>query len=148
MGGLSRSQLIPAIPPGLSKHKCGTTGSASHCLTAHLHDPSFPSPPLLPVQMNASLIPWLPDFHAVQFSGSSGCFLFLNGLLSFFWLCEEAKHIYLRLHLWLPPRTTKRRTTTNLKTENNQNCQKIELHGSLTTKELKKRYSSRQVEKV
>ena len=41
------------------------------------------------------------------------------------------------------PRTTKIRTTTNLKTKNNQNCQKIELYGSLTTKELKKKQSSR-----
>ena len=41
----------------------------------------------------------------------------------------------------LPPRTTKRRKTTNLKTKNNQNCQKVELYGSLTTKELKKKTS-------
>ena len=41
---------------------------------------------------------WLSDFHTVQFSVSSGCFLFLN-LLSFFWLCEEAQCVYLRLHL-------------------------------------------------
>ena len=41
----------------------------------------------------------------------------------------------------LPPHTTKRRTT-NLKTKYNQNCQKIELYVSLTTKELKK-HSSR-----
>ena len=45
----------------------------------------------------------------------------------------------------VPPRTTKRRTTTNLKTKSNQNCQKIELYGSLTTKELKKKHSSRLV---
>ena len=37
----------------------------------------------------------------------------------------------------MPPHTTKRRTT-NLKTKNNQNCQKIKLYGSPTTKELKK----------
>ena len=43
----------------------------------------------------------------------------------------------------LPPHTTKRRTTTNLKTKNNQNGQKIKLYGSLTNKELKKKYSSR-----
>ena len=42
------------------------------------------------------------------------------------------------------PNTTKRRTT-NLKTKNNQNCQKIELYGSLTTKKLKKKHSSRLV---
>ena len=45
----------------------------------------------------------------------------------------------------LPPDTTKRRTTTNFKTKNNQSCQKIELHGSPTTKELKKKCSSRLV---
>ena len=46
----------------------------------------------------------------------------------------------------LPPCTAKRRmTTTNLKTKTNQNCQKIELYGSLTTKELKKEQSSRPV---
>ena len=42
----------------------------------------------------------------------------------------------------LPPHTTKRRTTTNLKTKNNQNCQKIELYGNLTTKDLRKPNSS------
>ena len=45
----------------------------------------------------------------------------------------------------MPPYTTKRRTTTNLKTKNNQNCQKIKLYGSMTTKELKKKHSSRLV---
>ena len=38
------------------------------------------------------------------------------------------------------PYTTKRRTTTNLKTKNNQNCQIFKLHGSPTTKELKKTF--------
>ena len=44
----------------------------------------------------------------------------------------------------MPPHTTKRRAT-NLKTKNNQNCQKIKLYGSPTTKELKKKHSSRPV---
>ena len=44
----------------------------------------------------------------------------------------------------VPPRTTKR-TTTNLKTKNNQNCQKTEQYVSPTTKELKKKHSSRLV---
>ena len=48
----------------------------------------------------------------------------------------------------MPPCTTKRRTTTNLKTKNHQNCQKIELYGSPTTKELKKKHPSRQVGRV
>ena len=42
----------------------------------------------------------------------------------------------------LLPHTTKR-ITTNLKTKNNQNCQKIKLYESLTTKELKKKHSSK-----
>ena len=43
----------------------------------------------------------------------------------------------------MPSHTTKRRTTINLETKNNKNCQKIELYGSPTTKELKKKHSSR-----
>ena len=62
--------------------------------------PSCLSLPLLLVWMNvSSLTPWLLDFHTVLFSVSSGCFLFLNLLLSFFWLCEEEQCIYLCLHL-------------------------------------------------
>ena len=47
-----------------------------------------------------------------------------------------------------PPLTTKRRTTTNLKTKNNENCQEIKLYGSLTTKQLKENHSSRLAEGV
>ena len=43
----------------------------------------------------------------------------------------------------VPPCTTKRRTTTNLETKNNQNWYKVKLYGSPTTKELKKKHSSR-----
>ena len=45
----------------------------------------------------------------------------------------------------VPPCTTKRRTTTNLKTKTNQNCQKIKLYESPTTKELKHEHSPRPV---
>ena len=48
----------------------------------------------------------------------------------------------------LPSRTIQRRTTTNLKTKNNQNCQKVKLYGSLTTKELKKKHSLRLIGEV
>ena len=62
--------------------------------------PNCLSPPLLPVWVNVSAsTPWLSDFHTVQFSVSSGCFLFLNLLLSFFWLYEKAQCVYLCLHL-------------------------------------------------
>ena len=64
-----------------------------------LYAPSCLSPCLLPVWMNvSSLTPLLLDFHTVWFSGSSVYILILNFLLSF-WLCEEAKYIYLCLHL-------------------------------------------------
>ena len=52
----------------------------------------------LPVWMNVSLSPWLSEFHAVCSSGSSCCLLFLNWLLSFFWLCDEVKCFYLHFH--------------------------------------------------
>ena len=45
----------------------------------------------------------------------------------------------------VPPCATKRRTTTNLKTKTNQNCQKTEWHGSPTTKEIKKKHTFRLV---
>ena len=38
-----------------------------------------------------------------------------------------------------------KKDNNNLKTKNNQNCQKIQLYGSLTTEEVKKEYSSRLV---
>ena len=63
-------------------------------------------------------------------------------MLSFFWLCEEAQCVYLRLHLGLKSEYW---TTTNLRTKDKQNLQKIELYGSLTTKELKRKHSSRLV---
>ena len=45
----------------------------------------------------------------------------------------------------MPPCTTIRRITANFKMKNTQNCQKIELYGSPTTKGLKKLYSSRRI---
>ena len=80
--------------------------SLSCQLAMHTLLPGCPFPPLLPVWMNvSSLTPWLLDFLTIQFSGSSGCLLFLNLLLSFFWLCKEAKCIYLCLYLGrkIPP---------------------------------------------
>ena len=113
--GLHSLSHSPVFPAGLSACKCGTawstscwlTQSSSHC---HAH-PSYTScressPPWLPISalptglVNvSSLTPRLSDFHTVRFSGSSGYFLFLNLLLSSFRLCEEAKCIYLCLHL-------------------------------------------------
>ena len=75
-----------------------------------------------PPPFHESSLPWLPvsapptSFNEYFFFNSlvvglpyssifwqSGYFLFLNLLLSFFWLCEEAKYIYLHLHLGQKP---------------------------------------------
>ena len=73
---------------------------SSPLASALLHVLSAPAAHLCPSywMIVSSLTPWLSELHTVQFSGSSGCFLFFN-LLSFFWLCKEVKCIYLCLHL-------------------------------------------------
>ena len=80
--------------------------SASHslaCLVCHLAmcpcvPPSCLSLPLIPVCMNvSSLPPWLSVPYSSIFCQFWLVFVFK--LLSFFWLHEEVKHIYLRLHL-------------------------------------------------
>ena len=101
--GLCSLFRSPVVPPSLSACKCGTAWSTS----CHVTHPVLQPLPcrtfclsLLPVWMNvSSFTPWFSDFHTVRFCGSSGYLLFLNLLLSFFWLCEEAKCIYLCLHL-------------------------------------------------
>ena len=101
MRGLSRS---PVVPPSLSAHKCGTTrstirhlaGSTRLCLSASPLHPRCLSLPLLLVWMNfSSLTPWLLDNLIFW----KFWLFFFNFLFSFFWLFEEAKYIYLHLHL-------------------------------------------------
>ena len=95
--GLSHS---PVVPPSLSSCKCATARSTSCCLASGPLRSGCLFLPLLLVWMNiSSLTPWLSDFVTVWFSSSSRYFLILYLLLSFFWLCEQAKCIYLRLHL-------------------------------------------------
>ena len=63
--GLPAAALLALVLQPPPCHECSALGCES--------------PPLLPVWMNvSSLTPWLPDFHTVRFSVSSGCFLFLN----------------------------------------------------------------------
>ena len=75
-------QLLPCPPAAALPspfHNPPPAGSTSHCLASSPLCPSCPSPSLLLIWMNvSSLSPWLLDFHTVQFSVSSGCFLFLN----------------------------------------------------------------------
>ena len=93
--GLRGLLCSPTLPPILSMCECGAAGSASgrtacpvHSTIHHSLGPAalprsrlsrLPVSTLLPVWTNvSSLSPWLSDFRAVQFSVSSGCFLFLN----------------------------------------------------------------------
>ena len=76
--GLRSLSHSPVVPPNLSARKCAT---ATHHLSWLVLQPlpchasslsHCPYPPLLLVWMYvSSLTPWLLDFHAVQFSGSS-----------------------------------------------------------------------------
>ena len=77
-------------PAAAASASCSLPASCSlagPCPPATPHKSSLtgcPAPPLLSVWMNvSSLSPWLSDFHTVQFSVSSGCFLFLNCCPSF-----------------------------------------------------------------
>ena len=97
--------------------------SCFHSSSAHPSSKAHPGSP--------TLHPQCPRFSLKQWSSWG------------FLLCSLKK-------CWLPvmtspPRTTKRRTTTNLKTKSNHNFQKIKLYGSTTTKELKEKHSSRPV---
>ena len=98
--------LEPSVAWSISIRSCSSQFICRHkwdhpvCQQLPYHESSLP---LLPVWMHVSSVtPWLSDFHTVQFSGSSGCFLF-SSLLSFFWLCEKAQCIYLCLHLSQKP---------------------------------------------
>ena len=98
-----RANVGPPTPPAAaSLGPPATTLPALVLLLPPCHEyspPGCPSPPLLLVWVNlSSLTPWLSGFHTVRFSVSSSCFLFLNLLLSLFWLCEEAQCIHLCLH--------------------------------------------------
>ena len=86
--GVVRSVSSPVVPPSLSACKFGTAQSTSCRLAMSPLCFGCPFLALLQVWINvSSLTPWLSDFHTVWFSGSSGYFfLFLNLLLSFFWL--------------------------------------------------------------
>ena len=72
------SHLVWEPPP------CPPWSSSYHLAASPLH-PGCLSLALLQVWMNvSSLTPWFLGFQTVQFSVSSGCFLFLNLLLSCF----------------------------------------------------------------
>ena len=97
------------VPPSLSTWECGTTSSASHRL-ARPGPLATALPRVLSTQLPISAPPtsleecfffnsFVVGLHTVPLSVSSGCCLFLNLLLSFFWLCKEAQCVYVRHHL-------------------------------------------------
>ena len=107
--GLYSLSCSPIVPPSLPICKCGTARSASHCL-AHPGPPAAALSRVLSILLPTSAPPtsldecfffnsWLLGFYTVRFFVSSGCFLFLNLVVFFFWLCEEAQCVYLCPHL-------------------------------------------------
>ena len=118
--GLCGLSHSPVAPPSLCPCTCWNAWSVSHHLVTHSLGLRCLSLLLLPAWMNvSSLTPWLSDSHIVLFSGSSGCFCFKIGCCPFG--CEKKLNIS---------------TYTSI------------LDGSLTTKVLKKKHSSRLVEEV
>ena len=95
---LSRSLFVP---PGLSAQECGIARPPATALPCPLHPVAHLSPSYhLDECVFNSLVVGLP---CKRFSHSSGCSLFLNWLLSFFWLFEEAKYFCLWLYLGRDP---------------------------------------------
>ena len=89
--------------------ECGTTWSTSHGLT-HLVWKLPPCCVSTLLRLLISVLPTSPDecffFNSLVVGllyslifWQFWLFLFLNWLLSFFWLCEEAQCVYLCLHL-------------------------------------------------
>ena len=96
--GLCGVSCSPVVPSSLSAHKYGATCSTSHCLALSPLCPGCPPPPLLLDEcfFFNSLVVQLP-YSSIFWH--FWLFLFLDLLLSLFWLCEEPKCIYLCLHL-------------------------------------------------
>ena len=119
----------PAVPPSLSMHECGARGSVVHHLVGSAScSLACPFP-----QSTTSLVPpaaALPQVLSARLPVSAPltslgeCFFFISLvvrlpyssifcqfwmlfvfklLLFFFWLCEEAYCVYLRLHLGRKP---------------------------------------------
>ena len=84
-------------PPAATLLALGSPASALPAWSSSSHGRASPLPTSLDECFFFKSL--VLGFHTVQFSGSSGCFLFLNLLLSFFWLCEEAECIYLLLYV-------------------------------------------------
>ena len=78
------SLLLLSYSSWSSAHKSGTTWSATTSLLPVLSALAAVSAPSTSLNECFFFKSWLSDFHTVWFSGSSGYFVFLNFLLSFF----------------------------------------------------------------
>ena len=97
---LSFPALEPWVARSVSNANEGPPGLPVTTSPAQSSQPQLPiSAP--PTSLNECFLfnSLVVRLHTVGFSGSSGYFLFLKLLLSLFWLHQEAKCIYLRLHL-------------------------------------------------
>ena len=108
--GLCSLSHYPVVPPSLSTTacQCGTAWFTSRHLAFWVLQPlprHTSSPPLLPISAPPTGLDECFFFNSLVvgllFSHSSGYYLFLNLLLSFFWLCKKSQCIYLHLHLAL-----------------------------------------------
>ena len=95
------SQRFEALFPSVGTLGCAVFHRVHQLLSCRESSlPSCPSSPLLPVWMNVSFL----SFLVVGFPYSSifcqfWLFFVFKLSLSFFWLCEEAQHVCLYLHL-------------------------------------------------
>ena len=100
------SVSLPSCSPGLSACKCGTANCHLACPILQLPPCHGSSPPQLPYSPPPTSLEECFFFNSLvvglPYSSIFWQFcllLFFNLLLSFFWLWEEAKCIYLCLHL-------------------------------------------------
>ena len=128
---VAQSVSLPSCSSGLSAHECGTAHSTNCCLAGStscslacpapqcaisLAPPVIASPGVISAQLPVSspptsldecvffnsLVVGLP--YSLMFCQFWLCCVFTL-LLSFFWWCEEAQCVYLRLHLGQKPKT-------------------------------------------
>ena len=142
--GLCGLLRCPTVPPGLSMHECGATGSASGRAACPIQQssslcvwpvnlsplsPGSPSPRLRPSYRSwwMSLLYLFGCRTSPQFDFLSVLVIFvLKLLLSFPWLCKEAQYVYLRLRLGSLPindeilKKKKREEKENIDKQNKQ----------------------------
>ena len=102
--GLHCLSCSPVVPPSLSAHECEISHPPDAILMHILPNVAAISAPPTDVDecffFNSLVVGLL--YHLIFWK--FWLFLFLNQLLSFFWLCKETKYIYLLIHLGQKPK--------------------------------------------